>query len=57
MTYYNSKLNKYLLVFKDGSEDLIKENDIDGVEMFFVDKEKVSKRSKQVDYSALAKGN
>ena len=34
--YYNSKLDKYLL----GFDDLIREEDIDGVELFFVDKPK-----------------
>jgi hypothetical protein len=36
-------------VFDDGSDDLIREEDIDGVELFFVDK---PKRSHRVDYSA-----
>ncbi len=35
--YYNRKLDKYLLGFDDGSSDLISEEDIDGVEMKFVD--------------------
>ena len=53
VTYYNSKLDKYQLMFEDGSTSLIKEDDIDGVEMFFADKEKVprmvARRSKRVD--------
>ena len=53
--YYNSKLDKYLLVFEDQSTDLIKEEDIDGVELYFSDQKR--KRSKRVDYSALANGN
>ena len=53
--YYNSKLDKYLLVFEDGSDDLIREEEIDGVELFFPDM--VPKRSKRVNYAALAKGN
>jgi hypothetical protein len=44
--YYNYKLDKYSLVFDDGSDDLIREEDIDGVELFFVDK---PKRSHRVD--------
>ena len=52
--YYNSKLDKYLLGFDDGSDDLIREEDIDDVELFFVDK---PKRSQRVDYSAMAKGH
>ena len=52
--YYNSKLDKYLLWFDDGSDDLIREEDIDDVELFFVDK---PKRSQRVDYSAMAKGH
>ena len=47
--YY--KLDQYLLVFDDGSEDLIREEDI---EMIFVDK---PKRSHRVDYSAMTKGH
>ena len=30
--YYNSKLDKYLLAFDDGSDDLFREEDIDDVE-------------------------
>ena len=52
--YYNSKLDKYLLAFDDGSDDLFREEDIDDVELFFVDK---PKRSQRVDYSAMAKGH
>ena len=52
--YYNYKLDKYSLVFDDGSDDLIREEDIDGVELFFVDK---PKRSHRVDYSAMAKSH
>ena len=51
--YYNSKLDKYLLVFEDKSEHMIKENDINGVDMYFVEK---SKRAKRVNYCALAQG-
>ena len=51
----NSKLDKYLLAFDDDTTDLIKESDIDGVEMFFTDD--IPKRSKRVNYAALAKGN
>ena len=52
--YYNSKLDKYLLVFEDASEDMIKEDDINGIDMYFVDK---SKRARRVNYNALVKGN
>ena len=50
---YNTKLDKYLLLFEDESEDLIKEEDINGVDMYFADK---GKRAKRVNYSALEKG-
>ena len=53
--HYNTKLDKYLLAFDDDTTDLIKESDIDGVEMFFTDQ--VPKRSKRVNYAALARGN
>ena len=53
--HYNTKLDKHLLVFDDDKTDLIKERDIDGVEMFFADQ--LPKRSKRVNYAALARGN
>jgi hypothetical protein len=58
--YYNRQLDKYLLAFDDGSSDLISEEDIDGVEMKFVDESIVDgpqKRSKRIDYAALNSGN
>ena len=42
--YYNKKLDKYLLVFPDKSEDMIEEKDINGVDMYFADGAKRSKR-------------
>ena len=42
--YYNSELDKYLVLFEDESEDLIKVEDIDGVDMKFMDKPKSSQR-------------
>ena len=52
--YYNVKLDKYLLLFEDGSSDLIKEGEIDGVELCYVDAG--PKRSQRRDYRALANG-
>ena len=45
--YYNRKLDKYLLVFEDGSTDLFKEEDVDGDEMWFEEEEKPHKRVKK----------
>ena len=42
--YYNSELDKYLVLFEDESEDLIKVEDIDGVDIKFMDKPKSSQR-------------
>ena len=58
--YYNRQLDKYLLAFDDGTSDLISEEDIDGVEMKFVDQSILDgsqKRSKRRDYAALNSGN
>merc|ERR1712223_1189528 len=44
--YYNTKLEKYLLVFDDDSEDLITEDDINGTDMYLED---IGKKSKSVD--------
>ena len=44
--------NAVVKIFK--LRNLIREEDIDGVELFFVDK---PKRSHRVDYSAMAKGH
>lgn len=42
--YYNSELDKYLVLFEDESEDLLKVEDIDGVDIKFMDKPKSSQR-------------
>ena len=42
--YYNSELDKYLVLFEDESEDLIKVEDIDGVDIKFMDKPISSQR-------------
>lgn len=52
--YFNVKLQKYLLLFEDNSTDLIKKEEIDGVELYFEDNP--PKRSRRVDYKALANG-
>ena len=52
--YYNPKLDKYGLSFGDDSTELIKEEDIDGAKMYFL--EKPPKRNTRVDYLALSKG-
>ena len=49
--YYNWKLDKYLLLFEDGSTDLFEEKDVDGDEMWFVDKEKPRKRVEKLPKS------
>ena len=53
--YYNTKIDKYLLVLEDKSKDYFEEQDINGVDMCYADQE--PRRAKRVDYSALAKGN
>ena len=52
--YYNPKLDKYGLSLQDDSTELIKEEDIDGVKMYFL--EKPPRRNTRVDYLALSKG-
>ena len=47
-------LRNYGLSLEDDSKELIKEEDIDGVKMYFV--EKPPKRNARVDYLALSKG-
>ena len=53
--YYNSKIDKYLVEFDDKSTDLIKEEEIDGIEICFVVENE--KRKKRVDYRALHNGD
>ena len=55
--YYNKKLDKYLLVLEDGSTDLIKKEDIDGVEMRIIEADSPQKRFKRVDYAAMHRGD
>ena len=52
--YFNAKLQKYLLQFDDSSTDLIRKEEIDGVELYFEDNP--PKRSRRVNYKALANG-
>ena len=35
--YYNETMSKYRLIYSDGSEDFIKVEDIDGVEIMLID--------------------
>ena len=42
--YYNSKIDKYLVEFDDKSTDLIKEEEIDGIEICFVVENKKRKK-------------
>ena len=46
--YYNAKLEQYRLLFEDGSSDLIREEETDGVELCYV--ENIGKRSQRKDY-------
>ena len=48
------KLQKYLILFSDESTDLVKREEIDGVELYFEDNP--PKRSRRIDYKALSKG-
>ena len=54
--YYNSSLEKYLLLFDDKSTDLIRKEDF-GTELYVLeDQQRRSRRSERKDYNALANG-
>ena len=57
LEYYNTKIQEYFVTLQDGSEDYLKEEDIDNQEVILIP-ENVSKVSgrvrKAVDYKKLA---
>ena len=58
LEYFNSKIKEYMVSFEDGSEDYLKEEDIDNVDIILVPEDKPSNVSgrvrKAVDYRKLA---
>ena len=54
-THFNTKIEKYLVSFEDGSTDYLKEEEIDNIEVILLSESKVSGRvRKAVNYKKLA---